>query len=131
MTVLFTITHPPVFTPSTAPFTSVTLTGSRIFQRMTQINIDSNGSNPTAGNLTESALRGTIDATATEFSQVCNAVQGMVVGDQRTLHIEGSDTQTPGTFVVTGVSVPVPGAHLASYTRELDPGIDVKDETGT
>jgi hypothetical protein len=126
-TIPFTINQPPQFTrDSHGTITSVLLTGQHIFQRMTQINIDSNGANPTQGTLMKIAVAGRIDATDSQFTQVCNAVAGMVQGEQRTLEITGTDGTN--SFSVSSVAVDVPGAKLASFVRPL---LGAADETGT
>jgi hypothetical protein len=127
MTVQFIINQPPQFTrDSSGQIISVLLIGKRIFTRMTQITIDNNDANPTQGQLNKSSIKGTIDATASEFSQVCNAVEGMLPGETRTLEIEG--TEDPTTFSVSHVRVLVPGARVASHITALRPG---GDGTGT
>lgn len=126
-TIPFTINQPPQITRDVhGTITSVLLTGQHIFTRMTQINIDSNGANPTQGTLVKIAQLGRIDATDSQFTQVCNAVVGMIAGEQRTLEITGTDNGN--SFAVSSVAVDVPGAKLASFVRPL---LGETDETGT
>jgi hypothetical protein len=110
----FVVNQPPQFTLNGTQIVSVLLIGQHIFTHMTQIKIDSNGSGPTHGDLNKNAFLGTIDATETEFSQVCNAVVNMAQGQTRTLDILG--TENPTDFVVSSVFVEVAGA---SHVRDL------------
>lgn len=125
-TVQFTITQAPTINhDGNGNLTSVVLVGRPVFKHLTQITIDSNGTNPTQGMLTKSSIKGTIDAIATELSQVANAVQGMVPPETRVLEITGTEDTT--TFSVSAVSVDVPGAKLISHITGLRP----ESDTGT
>jgi hypothetical protein len=117
-TVTFVINQPPQFARDSAgQVTSVVLIGQHIFARMTQLTMHSNGIGPTKGNLIKVAMNGRIDAVATEFAQVCNAVVGMVTGDSRTLEITGNDALS--SFQVYTVTVGVSGATHVSDLRDL------------
>ena len=125
----FIINQPPRFTrDSGGNIISVVLIGGPIFTHMTQITMQSNGANPTQGTLIKAAGSGAINATATEFTQVCDGVAGMQQGDERTLEITGTEDAVKD--VVSAVSVdPHAGAARTSDVRALLRG--PKGDTGT
>jgi hypothetical protein len=125
----FVVSHPPQFTMNGGQIIAVLLTGGPIFTHMTQITVQSNGANPTQGTLIKAAGAGTINASSTEFTQVCDGVQGMQNGDERTLEITGDENAVKD--VVSAVSVDPHAAAAARLSDVRDLRVNPDADTGT
>jgi len=120
----FVINQLPQFSYTGGQVTSMLLLGGPIFTRMTQITIVAGTA--TSGNLQKVAIGGTFTASASTFTNVYNAVQGMLSGDTRTLELTGDEH--PTYFAVTAASVDAPGARFSEVRDLLG---SAKADTGT